>query len=201
MYKYHSIFISVHVAGIHCTGSINHYVGHGYCSCICTENRCLGWIRTFRNSCGFLHKVLGFIPSKKLAINLLLKSISIYTLQKPALHINFIYMVCTSTIICYFLLFSVCYSCKQKTQLTVAAVLSTIYAGLMVVVMVGIIQTFVTNNILDPSLFFIEVVAGKSKKFCVSNSNQLYACNKHIANFNHAYDILWSLCIFWIRYL
>lgn len=53
-----------------------------------------------------------------------------------------------------------CYSCKQQTQLTVAAVLSTVYAGLMVVVMVGIIQTFVTNNILDPSLFFIEVVAG-----------------------------------------
>ena len=72
---------------------------------------------------------------------------------------------------------SVCYCCKQKTQLTVAAVLSTVYAALMVVVMVGIIKTFVSSNILDPSLFFIQVVSGKlSVQMCTS-------CGIHIWEF------------------
>ena len=75
----------------------------------------------------------------------------------------------------YMIICSICYTCKQKTQLTVAAVLSTMYAGLMVVVMVGIIQTFVTNNLLDPSLFFIEVVAGTWTTFhSLSQRNILF---------------------------
>ena len=49
---------------------------------------------------------------------------------------------------------TVCFWCKTKTQLTIGAFLSTLYAVIMVVVLVGIIQSAVTETLLNPSLFF-----------------------------------------------
>ncbi len=67
----------------------------------------------------------------------------------------------------------VTFICKANTQLMIAAVLSAFYAGVMVVVLVGIIASFVTGSdpdsenpaegidrLLDPSLLFITILAG-----------------------------------------
>ena len=51
----------------------------------------------------------------------------------------------------------ICFKCKTSTQLTVAALLSAIYACVMTVVLVGIIQTIVTANILNPTLLFLAI--------------------------------------------
>ena len=52
----------------------------------------------------------------------------------------------------------VCFKCKPNTQLLVAAFLSTIYAGIMTVVLVGILKGLLTQYIFAPSLLFLVVV-------------------------------------------
>ncbi len=53
----------------------------------------------------------------------------------------------------------VTFLCKSKTQLMIAALLSAFYAGVMVVVLVGIIASFVSDSLIDPSLLFIMILA------------------------------------------
>ena len=51
-----------------------------------------------------------------------------------------------------------CFACKTKTQLTAAALISTLYTCVMVMVMVGILQSIATESLLNPSLFFLALV-------------------------------------------
>lgn len=53
----------------------------------------------------------------------------------------------------------ICLYMNTKYQLLVGAVLSVTYAAIMMVVLVGIIQTIVINNILSPSLLFLVVIS------------------------------------------
>ena len=53
----------------------------------------------------------------------------------------------------------ICFKCKTKTQLLVGAFLSVMYAAVMTVVLVGIIQAIVLESVLNPSLLFLVVVA------------------------------------------
>ena len=52
----------------------------------------------------------------------------------------------------------ICFKCKTKTQLLVGAFLSVMYAAVMTVVLVGIIQAIVLESVLNPSLLFLVVV-------------------------------------------
>ena len=54
---------------------------------------------------------------------------------------------------------AICFTVKQQTQLLVGALLSVLYSCIMVVVLVGIIQSLVTDGLLNPSLMFLVIVA------------------------------------------
>lgn len=54
----------------------------------------------------------------------------------------------------------ICHVCKEKTQLMVAGFLSAVYAGVMVVVLVGILKSLANDDLLSPSLFFVMVLGG-----------------------------------------
>ena len=53
----------------------------------------------------------------------------------------------------------ICFKTKTNTQLLVASFLSTFYAAIMLVVLVGIIKAIGQQGILDPSLIFFVVVS------------------------------------------
>ncbi|CAD5114651.1 DgyrCDS3701 [Dimorphilus gyrociliatus] len=53
----------------------------------------------------------------------------------------------------------ICLTTKLKTQIKVAQFLSTVYSCVMLIVLVSIIKSFVDDNILNPSLLFIVIVA------------------------------------------
>jgi hypothetical protein len=55
---------------------------------------------------------------------------------------------------------AICFLTKSKTQLLVAGILSAFYAGVMMVVLVGIIGSLVSDSILNPSLLFILLLGG-----------------------------------------
>nr|AHX26708.1 chitin synthase [Platynereis dumerilii] len=59
--------------------------------------------------------------------------------------------------IAFFIL--ICHVRKEKEQLVVAGILSAVYAGIMVVVLVGILKSFRNESILTPSLLFIAILA------------------------------------------
>ncbi len=54
------------------------------------------------------------------------------------------------------------FRCKTSTQLIIAAILSAFYACVMVVVLVGIIASLATDNILDPTLLFLMILTATS---------------------------------------
>ena len=86
--------------------------------------------------------------------------------------------------VCFYLV--ICFKCKTSTQLTVATFLSAIYACIMTVVLVGIIQTIVSQSILNPSLLFLGII---SVSFVFSGLIHPYEFQCLL------YGILYYLCI------
>lgn len=67
------------------------------------------------------------------------------------------YIISVIPVVGYIIL---CFYANTKYQLLTGQLLSIVYAIIMIVVLVGIIQTIVTDYLLNPSLLFIVIVSG-----------------------------------------